>query len=70
MQITRERIRWMLDQQSDEPATDAITGNEARAARGNDLQIELGLSVTIGRVETIRMTSACFGLRVTFTLHR
>jgi hypothetical protein len=47
MQISRERIRWMLDQESELPTTDAITGETARAARGNDMQIELGFGITI-----------------------
>jgi hypothetical protein len=53
MQISSERIRFLLDQQSDSPAIDAITGNIARAARGNDTRIEVGLSVTIDDVQTI-----------------
>lgn len=53
MQLTRERIRWMLDQQSDGYAKDSITGAIARAARGNDFQIELGFSVTIDDVNTL-----------------
>lgn len=43
----------MLDQQADDDAKDAITGNIARAARGNDFQIELGFSVTIDDVNTL-----------------
>lgn len=66
MQLTRERIRWMLDQQSDGFAKDAITGARARAARGNDFQIELGFSVTIGDVNTLLDISAW--QTVTFTL--
>lgn len=66
MQLSRERIRWMLDQQSDDFAIDAITGATARAARGNDFQIELGFSVTIGAVNTLLDLSNW--LTVTFTL--
>jgi hypothetical protein len=66
MQITRERIRWMLDQQSDDPTKDSITGQIARAARGNDFQIELGFSVTIDDVNTLLDCSVFES--VTFTL--
>lgn len=43
----------MLDQQSDGPAIDVITGEIARAARGNDFRIELGLSATIQDINTL-----------------
>jgi hypothetical protein len=53
MQLLRERIRWMLDQEAESGTVDAITGSVARAARGNDMQFELGLSVTIDEVNTL-----------------
>lgn len=47
MQILRERIRLLCDQQNDGLETDVITGSTARAARGNDMQFEFGFGVTI-----------------------
>lgn len=43
----------MLDQQADDDARDAITGNIARAARGNDFEFQLGFSVTVDDVNTL-----------------
>lgn len=56
----------MLDQQSDDDTVDSITGAIARAARGNDFQIELGFSVTIGDENTLLDCSVYES--VTFTL--
>jgi hypothetical protein len=47
MQLSRERIRFLLDQQFEDGARDVITGEIARAARGDDWQFEFGFGVTI-----------------------